>query len=166
MERFCSWWYATEKAFIANRMKGECSAPKMPTKIQLEPNSLLQVTKVYFKNINLCSGVFLYGSGLFGEPCFYTSSFSAVYPSCYWRTVCYCQSSIARKGIKQDPRPLKVTMMNWWIKISFKIQWIIVEQSLIFFKFSHVLIWVWCLFLLHAQVIFITTSTQEVSNVN
>lgn len=57
-------------------------------------------------------------------------------------------------------------LMNWWIKISFKIQWIIVEQSLIFFKFSHVLIWVWCLFLLHAQVIFITTSTQEVSNVN
>lgn len=98
--------------------------------------------------------------------CLETSSFSAVYPSCYWLTVCYCQSSIARKGIKQDPRPLKVTMMNWWIKISFKIQWIIVEQSLIFFKFSHVLIWVWCLFLLHAQVIFITTSTQEVSNVN
>lgn len=73
---------------------------------------------------------------------------------------------LPEKASNKNPRPLKVTMMNWWIKISFKIQWIIVEQSLIFFKFSHVLIWVWCLFLLHAQVIFITTSTQEVSNVN
>lgn len=73
---------------------------------------------------------------------------------------------LPEKASNKNPRPLKVTMMNWWIKISVKFQWIIVEQSLIFFKFSHVLIWVWCLFLLHAQVIFITASTQEVSNVN